>query len=148
MSRDATTGKIYAGTFHRTMDAKNRVTVPSEWLQEDGAFFVLPAQSNLSVMPSSELARKAEELGEMLPAGPTRQAALRKIYSSARQVEPDKQGRILLPEDLCKKAELAGEVVFAGVEKRFEIWNPAKWSSAAEQAPDEEVRRALEAVGL
>lgn len=139
---------IYAGTFHRTMDVKNRVTVPSEWLGEGTPFFLLPTPTNVSVMPAQELARKAEELSEMLPAGPARQQALRKIYSSARQVEPDKQGRILLPEDLCRKAELSGEVVFAGVERRFEIWNTAKWSSAVQEEPGEDVRRALEAVGL
>ncbi len=41
------------------MDAKNRVTVPSEWLgKEGGVFFVLPAKSNLSVMPAEELSRQ------------------------------------------------------------------------------------------
>jgi MraZ protein len=130
------------------MDAKNRVTIPSEWLGDGEVFFLLPAAANLSVMPAPELARKAEELSEMLPAGAARQQALRKIYSSARQVEPDKQGRILLPDDLCKKVELSGEVVFAGVERRFEIWNAAKWSNAAQEEPAEEVRRALEAIGF
>jgi len=142
---------IYAGTFHRTMDAKNRVTVPSEWLTGDGeTFFVLPAKENLSVMPAQELARQEEELREMLPAGPARQQALRAIYSSARQIVPDKQGRILLPEEYCKRAALDTEVVFVGVKNRFEIWSAAKRSSAAEQESElsEEVRNALEALGL
>jgi MraZ protein len=65
-------------------------------------------------------------------------------------VETDKQGRILLPDELCKKVELAGEVAFVGVKNRFEIWSAAKWSSAAEQESElsEEARRALEALGL
>jgi MraZ protein len=132
------------------MDAKNRVTVPSGWVREDETFFLVPAANNLSVMPASELARKEDEVREMLPVGPARQMALRKIYSSAREVEPDKQGRILLPDDFCKLAALSGEVVFSGVKSRFEIWNPAKWSSAMGETTDtsEEVRRAMEAVGL
>lgn len=135
------------------MDAKNRVTVPSDWLSAaDGeVFFVLPGSSNLSVMPEEELARKEDELKEMLPPGPARQEALRKIYASARRVEADKQGRILLPDDFCKKFELAGEVAFVGVKNRFEIWNAAKWSSVAQadaSAVSEEARRALEALGL
>ncbi len=86
----------------------------------------------------------------MLPAGAARQEALRRLYSSARQVEPDKQGRILLPDEYCKKAELSGEVAFVGVKNRFEIWNAAKWSIAAEKEPDvsNEARKALEALGL
>jgi MraZ protein len=142
---------IYAGTFHRTMDAKNRVTVPSEWLiGETEEFFVLPAQEKLSVMPGFELARKEDEVRAMLPPGPALQQALRQIYGSARRVETDKQGRILLPDELCKKVELAGEVAFVGVKNRFEIWSAAKWSSAAEQESElsDEARRALEALGL
>lgn len=133
------------------MDAKNRVTVPSEWLGKEGdVFFVLPAKSNLSVMPAEELGRQEEKINELLPAGAARQEALRRLYSSARQVEPDKQGRILLPDEYCKKVELSGEVAFVGVKNRFEIWNTAKWSIAAEKEPDvsSEARKALEALGL
>ena len=132
------------------MDAKNRVTVPAGWINEGEVFFLLPAANNLSVMPSSELAKKKDEVCQMLPPGPARQMALRQIYSSARQVEPDKQGRIVLPDDFCKGAELSGEVLFCGVESRFEIWNPAKWSSVMGEMTDvaEDVRRAREAVGL
>lgn len=133
------------------MDAKNRVTVPSDWLGEEGAvFFILPAKQNLSVMPAAELARQEEELREMVPAGPARQEALRHIYGSARRVEPDKQGRILLPEEFCRHAELSGEVTFVGVKNRFEIWSAAKRSIVADPKPEvsEEVRRALEALGL
>jgi MraZ protein len=132
------------------MDTKNRVTVPSGWIRENEPFYLVPATNNLSVMPASELALKKDEVCQMLPPGPARQLALRQIYSSARAVEPDKQGRIVLPDDFCKSAELSGEVLFCGVESRFEIWNPAKWSNAMGEKTDvaEDVRRAREAVGL
>ncbi len=133
------------------MDAKNRVTVPSDWLGETGAvFFVLPAKENLSVMPAQELARQEDHLRAVLPAGPAFQEALRRLYSSARRVEADKQGRILLPDELCKKFALQGEVTFVGVKNRFEIWSATKWSIVADQEPElsEEARRALEALGL
>jgi MraZ protein len=151
MPRESTTGTIYAGEFHRTMDSKNRVTVPSEWLTGEGEeFFLLPGTTNLSVMPAGELARKEDELREMKLSGLALQEALRRIYGSARRIEPDKQGRILLPDEFCKKVELRGEVIFVGVKNRFEIWNPAKWSTADEQRPElsEEARQALEALGL
>jgi len=134
------------------MDAKNRVTVPSDWLSEGGdIFFVLPAKNNLSVMPAAELASQEAKLNDLIPAGAARQEALRRIYSSARQVEPDKQGRILLPDEYCKRTDLTGEVVFVGVKGRFEIWNAAKWSIVADKEPEllsEEARKALEALGL
>lgn len=133
------------------MDAKNRVTIPSDWLGGDGeVFFLLPAPANLSVMPEHELSRQEDDLRTLLPPGVPLQQALRKLYGSARRVECDRQGRILVPDELCKHAELAGEVTFVGVKNRFEIWSAAKWSSAASEPPElsEEARRALEALGL
>jgi Uncharacterized protein conserved in bacteria len=140
---------IFAGTFHRTMDAKNRVTIPSDWAASRiDAFYLLPANRRVNVMPASELARQEQELREMLPAGAARQEALRVIYGSARRVEPDAQGRILIPEELCKHAELHGEVAVVGVKDRFEIWNPANLPAAASaETTSEEARQALAALG-
>lgn len=139
----------FAGTFHRTMDAKNRVTIPSDWAAAKAStFYLLPAQRRINVMPASELARQEEELREMLPAGPARQEALRVIYGSARLVESDNQGRILVPEELCKHAQLSGEVTVVGVKDRFEIWNPANVPPAtATESTSDEARKALEALG-
>lgn len=133
------------------MDAKNRVTIPSDWIQDEAEeFFLLPATANVSVMPAGELARKEDELREMKLSGPAHQEALRSIYGSARRVEADRQGRILLPDEFVKQAKLSGEVTFIGVKHRFEIWSAAKRSIAADQKPalSEEARKALEALGL
>jgi MraZ protein len=147
MPKEATV--IFAGTFHRTMDAKNRVTIPSDWSSTNtDAFYLLPANRRVNVMPATELARQEEELREMLPAGAARQEALRVIYGSARRVEADGQGRILVPEELCKHAELRGEVAIVGVKDRFEIWNPAHLpTAAAAETTSDEARKALEALG-
>ncbi|HEY8900692.1 MAG TPA: hypothetical protein VIM61_09800 [Chthoniobacterales bacterium] len=133
------------------MDAKNRVTVPSEWLGKEGeVFFVLPAKEKLSVMPAAELARQEQTVNEMLPAGAQRQEMIRRIYSSARRLEPDKQGRILLPDEYCKRADLNGEVAFVGVKDKFEIWSAAKRSNEAQKEPEytEDQLKVLEALGL
>lgn len=133
------------------MDAKNRVTIPSEWLgAESETFFIVPTRTNLSVMPGEKFARQEDDLRAILPPGVALQQALRRLYGSARRIESDKQGRILLPDELCKQVGLAGEVAFVGVKDRFEIWSAATWSSAAEETSEisEEARRALEAIGL
>jgi MraZ protein len=153
MARESAIGTIYAGTFHRTMDAKNRVTIPSEWLPEEPGFlYVLPTRSNayLNVMPHAELSRQEEELREMLPAGRGRREMMRKVFGPARRVEPDKQGRILIPDELCKAVSLSANVTFVGLKNSFEIWDATKWSSAAPQDSDlsDDCLKALEALGL
>jgi MraZ protein len=142
---------IYVGTFHRTMDAKNRVTVPSDWLGEEGeVLYMLPSQSGsyLNVMPAAELAQQEEALRATVPAGEWRKI-MRKIFAPARRIEPDKQGRILIPDDFCKEVGLRANITFAGVKKSFEIWDAEKWSSGPQPETElsEESRKALEALG-
>ena len=44
--------------------------------------------------------------------------------SRATDVEPDKQGRILIPAWLQARAKLDGGVLLIGGMDRIEIWNP------------------------
>ena len=41
---------------------------------------------------------------------------------------PDRQGRILLPQNLRDYAGIQNETIIIGVKNKLEIWNPDKWS--------------------
>ena len=47
------------------------------------------------------------------------------LYADATRVEADKEGRIVLPESLAQHAGLADNVVFMGLGRTFQIWEPA-----------------------
>jgi MraZ protein len=49
------------------------------------------------------------------------------IFSNAVKCEPDKQGRVLLPQILRDKVGIDKEVVTIGVSYRAEIWAKDKW---------------------
>jgi DNA-binding transcriptional regulator/RsmH inhibitor MraZ len=55
---------------------------------------------------------------------------LRHLHSRAQHGSSDKQGRLLLPDDLCKQLDLKGEVALVGGRGRFEIWNLPRWKRA------------------
>jgi MraZ protein len=55
------------------------------------------------------------------------------ILGSAFEMEPDTQGRILIPKALREYAELADEVVFLGLGKRVEIWDKTAWQKKEKQ---------------
>ena len=144
---------IYAGTFHRTMDAKKRVTVPSDWLGSDGeVLYMLPQRSGryINVMPADEFARQEDEVRAKVSPKAWR-TIMREIFSAARKIEPDKQGRIVIPEEFCKAAGLSADVTFLGVKNSFEIWDAARRSNAAQEKEDAlpaEAQEALEDMGL
>ena len=48
-------------------------------------------------------------------------------HGTAVQVEPDTQGRILIPQRLRDFAGLERDVIIIGAIDRIEIWNAARW---------------------
>lgn len=51
------------------------------------------------------------------------------ILGSAFELEPDEQGRVVLPEVLVTYANLGNEVIFLGLSDRVEIWNKEIWET-------------------
>jgi len=56
---------------------------------------------------------------------------LRHLHSRAEHGTSDRQGRLVLPEDMCRKLGLKGEVALVGNRGRFEIWNLQKMEARA-----------------
>ena len=52
---------------------------------------------------------------------------LRVFLSGAVDQEPDKQGRVLVPQMLRDYANLGSDIVVIGVGTRAEIWNRQAW---------------------
>lgn len=119
---------FYAGEFRHQIDDKNRVTVPSRWRRsgpgEDLIMVPEPNGQFLLVMPPDEF-EKIGALAESMPgiAKSDVRVFLRRLHSQAQHGSFDKQGRLLLPDEICKQLELQGEVALVGGRGRFEIWN-------------------------
>ncbi len=150
MSKPTSNTISYAGTFERSMDAKNRVTIPAAWL-EGGPddFHAIPGPSGdcLIVMPPAEFDSIEGRIEQSGAPAPERRKAIRQFYGQARAVSADSNGRILLPEEQCDAVKLKGEVVLVGGRSRFEIWNAKRWAevSTAESAS---YRQVAELIGL
>lgn len=63
----------------------------------------------------------------------------RLILSNAYQVEVDRVGRILVPQNLREFLGVAsGELIVAGQGEYFEVWTPAEWKSQMDILHDAE----------
>jgi DNA-binding transcriptional regulator/RsmH inhibitor MraZ len=62
-----------------------------------------------------------------------RRIFLRHLHSRAEHGTSDRQGRLVLPVDMCRELGLKGEVALVGGRGRFEIWNLPKWKRAHEE---------------
>ena len=62
----------------------------------------------------------------------------RMILSNAYQVELDKVGRILVPQNLRQFAGFDGEAIVAGQGEYFEVWTPTEWNKQMDDIQDTE----------
>jgi MraZ protein len=126
---------FYAGEFRHQLDDKHRLTIPSRWRRngETGDFLIVPEpnQQFLLVMSPNEFDRVSAAAASVAGISPRDlRVFLRHLHARAQHGSTDKQGRLLLPDDLCKQLDLKGEVALVGGRGRFEIWNLQRWKRA------------------
>ena len=129
--------KFFAGEFRHAIDEKNRITIPSRWRGEGGEEFIIlpePQHQFLLVMSEEEFSRmSAQAENHSAVSARDRRIFLRHLHSRAQHANADRQGRLVLPEELCRKIGLKDEVALVGNRGRFEIWNLQRWKRAHEE---------------
>jgi len=58
------------------------------------------------------------------------------ILASAFEINPDSQGRVVVPDKLSNYANLNSEVVFIGLLDRVEIWDSKLWEQKEKEVSD------------
>lgn len=117
----------FLGRYEFALDEKGRVSLPADYRRKAaGTRFVLLQwePTHLTLFPDDVWAGVRERLLELRRDRRDLADMLRDVMSRATEVEPDKQGRILIPAWLKERANLDGGVLLVGTMDRIEIWNP------------------------
>lgn len=123
------------GHYYHTLDQKGRVSIPAKYREEMGSLFV--ASKGYGNCVCCYPLEQWDEWRKSVEALPVSKMRVKRFFlGSAFEVEVDKQGRIILPQDLREFAQLAGDVVVSGMSNHIEIWNREKWLE--EERKDEE----------
>lgn len=139
---------MFLGTSDHHLDSKGRVILPSEFREQLGDSFYITMGFNrcAQVMSIEEFDRLREQIRQ-LPAD----KALSLQYlliSPAKEVSPNSQGRIGIPQKLREDAGLDGDVTVVGMDTRIEIWDKATFADFMEQQKQASVKEALELLRL
>lgn len=123
---------MFLGEFRHTLDEKSRITLPAKYRPELVAGVVMTTGFDhcLLVFSQQEFDRLAEKMNNIQFIGREQSSLRRKFYSDGCDVVPDKQGRVIIPEQLCAYAGITTEVVIAGIGRYIELWNPDEWARA------------------
>jgi MraZ protein len=147
----------FLGTHTNKLDAKGRVSIPAPFravLRPEGggatALVLRPSHTHPCIEGWPEpvfhaLAKPLDTLDIFSEAHDDLAAAL---YADAYPVEADREGRIVLPEALVAHANLSDSVVFMGLGRTFQIWEPAAAERRRAEARERARARGLTLPGV
>ncbi|MBR4343826.1 MAG: division/cell wall cluster transcriptional repressor MraZ [Lachnospiraceae bacterium] len=135
---------MFMGEFNHTIDPKNRIIVPAKFRDELGENFVISAGLDgcLYLTKKSSWEAFSQQLSELPFTAETRKLQ-RHFMRNAQECEPDKQGRILVPQNLKEMAGLDKEVVLLGSGSKVEIWSKERLDAETGDATMEEITESM-----
>lgn len=123
---------LFLSSVTNKVDAKGRVSVPAKFravLKDMGqeSFVCFPSFTEMAV--EAMTMDKAQEISERLdeefnPFAEDGDAFATSILADSYELPIDKDGRIMLPEDLMAHAGIVGMATFVGLGRRFQVWEP------------------------
>ena len=133
----------FHGTFEHSLDAKNRLTVPSRFRAAlaGKVFLVRGPDPCISLYPEatySELTQSA--LAGLNPFSTQARELKRFFHSNATVTELDSAGRVMLSPRQLEHAGIDREVVITGAGDCLELWDRSSWEEydrdLSQRAPD------------
>ncbi|MHC1747406.1 MAG: division/cell wall cluster transcriptional repressor MraZ [Cellulosilyticaceae bacterium] len=127
---------MFIGEYRHSLDDKARVIIPSKYREKLGTDFILTKGLDgcLFIYPQSEWSLFEQKLKTLPLTNENARKFVRFFLAGAVECTTDKQGRILIPNNLRVYSHIEKDIVFIGMGNRIEVWNSSKW----DQYNDEE----------
>ena len=122
----------FNGNFEHTLDAKNRLTVPSKFrAQLAGKVFLVKGPDRcISVYPEQTYSAMTHAaLAGLNPLSPEARELRRFFNAHAEDVELDSAGRVMLPRTHVEHAGIDRQVVIIGAGDSLELWDRETWKT-------------------
>lgn len=119
----------FSGTYSPKMDDKGRFFVPTkfrEYMEADGGccYITTGFDNCLWMFCKAEWDKVAAHLESTLSDMKTKERYLKRyIMGHAKECELDKQGRILIPQDLRLKVGIGDALTVVGMGNKIELWS-------------------------
>lgn len=133
---------LFYGEYQHSVDQKGRVIIPAKFREELGEKFILTKglDNCLFVYSEEEWINLEAKLKSLPFTNKDVRAFTRFFFAGATECELDKQGRILIPQNLRDHAKLDKDIYIIGVSTRVEIWDKVRWEEYCSEdnlSPDE-----------
>lgn len=120
---------MFIGEYQHAIDSKNRMIIPSKFREQLGEKFVLTKGLDgcLYAYTLNEWSILESKLKNLPLTSKDARAFVRFFFAGANEIDVDKQGRALIPQNLSEYAKIIKDIVSIGVSTRIEIWSREMW---------------------
>ncbi len=143
---------LFTGSYRRSLDEKLRLAIPKQLRDAveggdvNGLYITPGTDRSLAIYTEKVLEDLGRRLAQSSPAAKDTRAFSRLFYAQAQAAEIDGQGRLRVPAELARLANLTGEVVVLGVRDHIELWDAGAWDeflAATQPSYDELAEKVL-----
>ena len=122
---------MFMGTSNNSIDEKNRMIVPSKLRAELGARCILTKGLDqcLYIYTTEDWDKQMEKIARLPESDPKVRAFIRHFCANACECEFDKQGRIIIPQELKAYAGIEKDLVTMGAMSKIEVWSREVWNA-------------------
>ena len=111
------------GEYDHQIDAKNRIRIPGKLRgKEEQLFFTKGTDGCIFAFYKSVIEEKLAKLEAMKMNDSNPRKGLRSFSYSIKPVDIDQNGRLVIPQELVKYANIVKDVKVCGAVSRIEIW--------------------------
>ena len=128
---------MFKGSHPVTIDAKGRIAIPASYRQsliDDCAGRLVITRhwdGCLLIYPATEFQKFESQLLAKGSLNPKVRDIQRFFIGNTRDIDMDRQGRLLLPSNLRAAASLESKAVLSGIGNLFELWDEAQFNDRA-----------------
>ena len=140
---------MFGGEYRHNIDTKKRIFIPAKLREELGETFVVAKDIREKCLKIYSLQGWESYIAPLrAQARKLSEKIIRFLHASLVQVTPDSQGRIILPTELVKYADIERNVVIVGCCDYAEIWAEASYDKLKEDEDLSAMLEELESLGL
>jgi MraZ protein len=122
---------VFIGSYRHQVDSKGRVAVPASLRKglPPGSVIAIGAEGRLVIRPPAEWSTVEQRFRLTADTPAEERRYLRALYASAREVELDAQGRLLLIDEHRRWAQVGDRAVFVGMGNCVEVVGEDLWDA-------------------
>jgi len=128
---------IFHGAYEHTIDAKNRLAIPAQFrdkidpMRDGRKLYIVPGSptNTLWIYTESYFESITAQFGTGMVRDKDVVAFEQEIFPRIAEVEPDGQGRIVIPDWMLRASGVGREVVIYGVRDHMEVRRRDEWEN-------------------